>query len=389
MKKYIQTILCMAALSSCSAYQYDFATASCTYPDQAKGSYKRAEALQNDLNELVKNGVPGTSLAIISEDGLWTASAGWARIEDQTPMQDCHLQYLQSVAKTYMAVAILKLYEEGKIMLDAPIATYLPESISQKVTGADTITVKMLLNHTSGIPEYNFDPNYVSKLLQSPDHVFIPEDYIDYIAGKPLDFKPGSKYSYRNTNYVLLALMADKLTGNHAKYIGEVIFKPLNLNHTFYRHNGGYLNYPELVNAYWDRHSNGTIENVSTLQRNNVACLVGDDGIVTTPAEAVLFLKGLMEGKLLKPETMDLMQTWVTRENGEPAYGLGLSYRKYGDHVAYGHSGGGIGAGCELNYFPDKNLYVFIAINIGTVTASPLHEGLGVVREKIYTDILQ
>jgi D-alanyl-D-alanine carboxypeptidase len=297
-----------------------------------------------------------------------------AKIENNTPMEACHLQYLQSVSKTYMAVGILKLYEQGKIDLQAPMTNYLPKKYARYITDGHRVTMQMLLNHTSGIPEYNFQPDYVARLLQHSDYQFEPEDYLKYIKGKPLDFEPGSKYSYRNTNYVLLALIADALTGDHAAFLSETIFKPLGLNNTFYRHESAYPNYPQLVNAYWDRYSNSIVENVSQMQRNNVAALIGDDGIVATPVDAVKFLRGLMEGQLLKPATLDLMKTWVNDSKGNPAYGLGLDYTLFQGEVAYGHSGGGIGAGCNLYYFPKQNVYVFIAINLGTVTDSPIHK---------------
>lgn len=327
-------------------------------------------------------------MAIYSQEGWWAGSAGYAKIENQLRIQTCHLMYLQSIAKTYMAVAILKLYEEGRIDLDAPMTKYLPESISDNISRADEITIRMLLNHTSGIPEYNSAPRYITKLLQEPDYVFEPGEYLEYVKGKPLDFEPGSRYSYRNTNYELLAFIGDAITGNHADYIREVIFIPLGLKRTFYRGDQGYLQYPEIVNAYWDRHSDGLIENMSGLQRNNVMAMVGDDGIVATPIEAVKFLRGLMEGELLKPETLQIMMVWAKDKSGKPAYGLGLDIATFAEQTAYGHSGGGLGAGCQLYYFPNQKVYCFIGVNLGTVTESPTHILIEELLNRIYNELL-
>jgi D-alanyl-D-alanine carboxypeptidase len=324
------------------------------------------------MKDIVEDGIPGCVVATYTEEGWWTSSAGYSKIESKTPMQSCHLQYLQSVAKTYLAVAVLKLHEGGKIDLDAPITTYLPNHISRYITRGNEISIRMLLNHTSGIPEYNSSPFYIATLLQHPDHDFKPEDYLAYIEGKKLSFEPGSKYVYTNTNYLILAMVVDQITGDHAAFIAKTIFEPLELTHTFYRNDRGYLKYPELVNAYWDRYSDGIVENASTLQRNNVMALIGDDGIVATPTDAVKFLKGLMEGKLISPASLELMKTWVRGNNGNFTYGLGLDYATFINQTAYGHSGGGIGAGCQLYYFPEKNRYIFIGINLGTVTESPL-----------------
>jgi D-alanyl-D-alanine carboxypeptidase len=370
-------------LAHCSTYRAALPIESCNQP----AAVKNKQQIEAALDELVGGGVPGVALAVYSEDGIWSMAKGLAKIETNTPMQICHLQYLQSISKTYMAVAVLKLYEEGKIKLDASLVDYLPAMYSDHITRAKEITVRMLLNHTSGIPEYNFSPSYISELLQHPDQFFSPEDYLKYIDGKPLDFEPGSKYSYRNTNYLILALMVDAITDNHAKYISDVIFKPLGLTNTFYRTSENHLNYPLLVNAYWDRHSDGIIENVSLLQRTNVASLIGDDGIVTTPEDAVRFLKGLMENELLNESTMNEMRTFVRDTKGNERYGLGLARAFMVGQTGYGHSGGGIGAGCELYYFPDKKKYVFVAINLGTVTESPLHENVVKSKDKMYEAI--
>lgn len=350
--------------------------------------YRNAEKVQKSLNDLINSGIPGTAIAVYKDGMWWISSTGYASIKHRVKMHPCHLQYLQSISKTYMATAILKLMEEERIDLNQPIQRYLPERISQYITDSDKITVRMLLNHTSGVPEYNYRPAYVTYLLQHPSNHFEAEDYLEYIEGMPLDFEPGSEFSYRNSNYLLLALIADMITGDHAKYMTETIFKPLGLKHTYYRNEAGYLEYPELVDTYWDRYSNGIVENINQLQRSNVASMVGDDGIVTTPVDAIIFLRGLLEGKILSEPTLQMMMNWVADSNGEIRYGLGLDYSEIKNEIAYGHSGGGLGAGSELYYFPESDLYVFVAINLGTVTESPLHKKASEARERLFDAIL-
>ncbi|MBX2961137.1 MAG: beta-lactamase family protein [Cyclobacteriaceae bacterium] len=375
-------------LTACAVQRSTVAVSTCTTDVSENKSFSRADAINHALNNLIQAGVPGVSFAMYSSDGWWEKSIGLASIESLLPMQSCHLQYLQSISKTYMAAAILKLYEQEKLELDKPITSYLPEKYSRYIPNAEKITVHMLLNHTSGIAEYNSVPAYVTKLLQQPDFPFTPEDYLKYIKNKPLEFEPGSRYVYRNTNYVLLALIADAITGDHAAFISENILEPLDLHQTFYRNEPNYLDYSNLTHTYWDRHSNSILENVSDLQRNNVKCLIGDDGIVATAQDAVKFLKGLMEGKLLKPATLELMKRWVNGRNGKPEYGLGLDHASLGGHVAWGHSGGGIGAGCQLYYFPEKELYFFAGINLGTVTDSPLHKKAEEALNELYRVML-
>ncbi len=344
-------------------------------------------ALQQIMDKYTQMGLPGVSIAIYSEDGPWAGASGFSKIETQTPMHPGNLQYSQSVSKTYMAVAILKMYEQGKINLDEKITVYLPESVTVKVTSAGQMTVRMLLNHTSGAAEYNMAPAYVSFLLQHPLHEFTPMDYLDFVAGQPVQFTPGSKYRYTNTNYELLALIGDRITGDHAKFIREEIFQPLGLTNSFYRENANYLDKPELVNSYWDRYSNGILENCTQMQKVNVASMIGDDGMIATPMDYVLFLKGLFEGKLLSPATMEQMMDFVLKNPAdEKSYGYGLGiHRDYQQGlVEYGHTGGGIGAGCYLGYFPDKQTYFFFAINLGTSINSPVLEKVAGMLEEIW-----
>ncbi len=364
-------------------------TLPCSVTPIAPSAHPKAAGLQSSLDKLVALSVPGAVAAISDANGDWIGASGFAKLEDATPMGTCHLHYLQSIAKTYMAVVIMKLYEEGKIELDAKAATYLPEAQSKRIPGLEKVTVRMLLNHTSGLAEYNYDPTYITRLLQNPQRIFTPAEYIDYVEKKKPLFEAGSKYMYLNFGYELLSLIADHITGDHGAYMHEEIFVPLGLQHTFYRISQGNTYNGALVNSYWDRHSTGTIENISMLQNSNVVSMAGDDGLITTPAEAIQFLKGLLEGKLLKPETLALMQDWVKDSKGNPRYGMGLSYTTIAGQKAIGHSGGGLGAGCELYYFPDKKVYMFLSMNLGTVTSSPIHDKAEKVLEGLHEGFLK
>jgi D-alanyl-D-alanine carboxypeptidase len=212
---------------------------------------------------------------------------------------------------------------------------------------------------------------------------------LKFLANEVPQFAPGSQYKYTNTNYLLLALIADSITGDHAVYIGENILKPLGLKNTHYRNDPGYLHYKNLVDSYWDVLNTGVPANVTQMQKANVASLKGDDGIVCTPIDAVLFLKGLMEGQLLKETSLELMQDWVQNKSGNPVYGMGLSYFAQGGLVGCGHGGGGIGAGCLLLYVPSKKTYVFIATNVGVLIEGRLPRKADAMKNKLLAVILE
>ncbi len=352
--------------------------------------YSKAGTIQSIIKQYTDEGLPGVVIAVYSEkEGWWAHAEGYARIEDKTPMALDHLQYLQSVSKTFMATAILKLCEQDKIDLDASITQYLDARYSAHIKNADKINVRMLLNHTSGIPEYNSDPEYVSLVILHPLTVHKIEDCLKFLANEVPQFAPGSQYKYTNTNYLLLAMIADSITGDHAVYISENILKPLGLINTYYRSDPGYLHYKNLVDSYWDVLNTGVPANVTQMQQANVASLKGDDGIVCTPIDAVLFLKGLMEGRLLKKSSLELMQDWVDNKSGNPVYGMGLSYFSQGGIVGYGHGGGGIGAGCLLLYVPSKKTYVFIATNVGVLIEGRLPRKADAMKNKLLAVILE
>ena len=289
----------------------------------------------------------------------------------------------------YMAVEILLLKEKGKIDFDAPITKYLPLRYSRYIKDAVKITVRMLLNQTSGVPEYNSNPAFVTQVLMHASDYFSQDDCLRSIAGEELQFAPGSKYRYTNTNYLLLSLIGDAITGDHAGYIKNNIFKPLGLTNTYYGLGHDYLNGLNLPDSYWDALSVGRPANFTRLQQISVASSKGDDGIVCTPADAVKFLKGLMEGKLLKPESLKEMLDFVKDEKGRNRYGMGMIYFDLGGIPAYGHGGGGIGAGCGLLYIPSHKLYMFIATNLGVLVDCDLSRKADELKTKVLTVLLQ
>jgi len=361
----------------------------CTEGITLNANYSKAAALQAIMDKYTAKDLPGLSMAVYTEaEGWWAGASGFAKKETKTSMNICHLQYLQSVSKTYMAVLIMKLHEEGKIKFDEPITRYLPVKYSRSIKNANKITVRMLLNHTSGIAEYINDPEYTGATMLNPYTVLKIDDFVASLSDEEEQFPPGSQYRYTNTNYMLLALIGDAITGNHATYMRQKMFQPLQLNNSFYRSDKGYLKYPALTDSYWDLLNVGRPANISPLQKSNVASMIGDDGIVSTPIDAVKFFKGLMEGKLVKDSSLAVMKQWVNRDNGTPAYGMGLIYFDIEGIVAYGHGGGGIGAGCLLLYIPVNKLYVFLALNSGTVFDGLTSQKADAMRNEILKALL-
>ena len=333
--------------------------------------FSKAKAIDSIMKKYTDAILPGTAIAVYTEkEGWWASSSGYASLEEKKPMENCHLQYIQSVSKMYMAVEILLLKEQGKINFDDPMTKYLPLKYSSYIKDADKITVRMLLNQTSGVPEYNSNPSFVNHVMMHPSDYFTQEDCLKSINGEGLQFAPGSKYRYTNTNYLLLSLIGDALTGNHAEFIKKNILQPLGLKNTYYGLDHNYLNGLNVPQSYWDALAVGRPANFTRLQQVTVASSKGDDGLVCTPVDAVMFLKAIIEGKILKPESLKEMLDFVKDEKGRNRYGMGMIYFDLEGIPAYGHGGGGIGAGCGLIYVPSRKTYVFISTNLGVLVES-------------------
>jgi len=353
-------------------------------------AYSKAGVVDSILKHYTTNMLPGASVAVYSEkEGWWAAAQGYADLEKKLPMTNCHLQYIQSVSKSYMAVEILQLKEQGKINLDAPMTKYLSGKYSKYIKNASAVTIRMLLNHTSGVPEYNEAPAFVSNVILHPLQNFSSEDCLKGINGMEFQFAPGSKYKYTNTNYLLLSLIGDAITGDHAAYIKKNVFKTLELNNSYYGKDFNYLKGLPLPQSYWDVFNNGIAINATPFQQMTVVCSKGDDGIVCTTTDAVKYLKGLIGGKLLNEGSMKDLMEFVKDEQGNKRYSMGLIYFDLGGLPAYGHGGGGIGAGCGLLYIPSHEIYVFMATNIGCFIDSKLSAKAGEMRDAILMALLQ
>ena len=328
-----------------------------------------AGTIQGLIDSFVAEGLPGAVVAIKDANGLWTGASGMAKLEDNTPMRPCQVQHAYSVSKTFTATAALRLRDKGLLKLDEPIASYLPESIARRLTQAKEVTVRMLLNQTSGYHEFHDDIKRLSDLLNRPTRPWTREELLEYVIEKPLYFPPGTDWAYSNTNYLLLTYVLEKASGkDHALVIKEEILDPLQLKNTHYKLQPDYPAQLPLPNHYWDRFANGKLENC-TETNLNIACYsgYGEDGILATPLDLVTFMDALVNGKLLSAQSWKDMTTWVQgKQSSEPDYGLGLVWVNFGGgQHEIGHYGGGIGGQCSLIYLPEQKATIFTSTNVG------------------------
>ena len=264
-------------------------------------------------------------------------------------MQPTHRFHAASVTKMYMAAAVLLLAEDGAIDLDAPISRYLPQRQVERIPNGTRATVRQLLGHRSGIPDFSGDFRYDLDFLNDPFGSYPPDRLLSYLERQSPWMQPGEGYFYSNANYYILALIVDRIAGEgHAAVMDDRILGPLGLRATYYRNDPSYPTPPGLVASYRDLAGDGRLVNVTDMMVHGASVFMGNAGLIATSSDFADFIDGLLGGALLSPESISDMESWV-----EPSrYGLGLNYLETPYGPAIGHSGGGYrgsGAGPALS----------------------------------------
>jgi len=186
------------------------------------------DTVQEQLNEGINYGFDGM-IAYVDEAGKPPEfyAAGWHDRKKKIPAYPQALFKIASITKLYIAVATTKLVTEGRLSLDKTLAEYFPE-LAERIEYSDKITLRMMVQHRSGIPNFVDHPDYWTKPPKNR------QETLEYALDLPADFEPGEDYGYSNTNYMLIEDLMDKTLGySHQQYIKEKILIPLGLKNTF------------------------------------------------------------------------------------------------------------------------------------------------------------
>lgn len=346
----------------------------CTSDFEYNENHPKAEALQALLNKYVAKGLPGLSMVIYTPDGgKWAGVAGVAKIETQEPMKSCHIFHSASVAKTYHAVAAMSLVAAGKLELDKTIDHYLPAWLCKDLANLKTATVRQLMNHSSGIPDFVETASHITDYFHNLQRNFTTEEYLGYACGRKADFVPGAKVSYSNTNTVLLAIIMDEIAGNHADVISEQIIKKLGLKHTFYKNEPAYPSPAGAVNTYIDIKGDGLLVNSTNIERNFAQMNIGHDAMLASPHDYFLFIRALFEGKLVSEEALNQMLDYAAYEAAiDLGEGLGLAISKtpLRNITRAGHDGNSLGAANIVQHYIEKDVSIVICSNFGGFLSS-------------------
>ena len=309
----------------------------------AAPSKGEVESLKSRAQGLVEAGYPA-ALAVVSDAKGESAgvAVGKGSLETgQAPPMDGEVR-VGSASKTFVAVVVMQLVQEGKVGLDEPIETYLPGLIKGEGIDGSKITVRQLLQHTSGLPEYTDTTPGSGDIFQIKDHYAQPRDLLDTALSKPAAFEPGTQWKYTNTNYIVLGMLIERVSQRPVgEQIDQRIVKKLGLSHTYLPGNGEKKLHGPHPQGY-HLSAEGKLEDMTDLD-TSLAWAAG--GMVSTPSELNTFFQAVLDGRLLTQASIDEMKNGavdVSSHLGPGAvYGLGLLGTPLScGGTAWGHHGG-------------------------------------------------
>ena len=284
-----------------------------------------APTLRKQMKDLVAAGVPGVVVLVRRDGRTVRLASGYSNLAKKTPMRVGDRFRIGSVTKSFVATVVLQLVGEGKLSLDDSIERWLPGL----VPNGGNITVRQLLSHRSGLFDYFGDERVLKPYLNGNfGYVWTPPKLVAVSTAHPPVFEPGAKFSYSNTNYIVLGLIVEAVTGNPVgAELRQRIFEPLGLRSTLLAssqriagsHAHGYL-----VSG------KNKLQDV-TLVSPSYTWTAG--AIVSTASDIARFYRALLGGRLLPPDLLQAMETF------EDDYGLGLFHVKLPCGEIVGHDG--------------------------------------------------
>lgn len=252
------------------------------------------DTVQEQLNEAIDHGFDGM-IVYVNQTGEPPQfyAAGWHDRKKKIPAYPQALFKIASINKLYVAVATAKLVKEGRLSLDKTLADYFPELVG-RIENADKITLRMMLQHRSGIPNFVDHPDYWTKPPKNK------QETLEYALDLPADFEPGEDYGYSNTNYMLISDLIDKVVGySHFQYIKEKILIPLGLKNTF----------GSLAEVNIDDVMSGYYVGFDTDFKNE------EQGMLATAEDVGLFLRALNDGSVFNEGEQEIYSSIYVYEH--------------------------------------------------------------------------
>jgi len=300
-----------------------------------------------------QGGAPSVSIAVLRGGTfVYRKQFGVSNVEDAVVPDDQTRYPIGSNTKQFTAVAILMLQDRGKLNVDAPLATYLPE-----IPHAKQVTLRNLLMHTGGYAEFTAREDF-DEVGARPA---TPAQVVAASVKEPLAFKPGTKREYSNTGYMLLTMVIERLSHqSYGDFIRTHIFEPLGMTHSFVRTYDDTR--PDVATEY-DDYALGPWEHADHI---SYTWFGGAGSIITDPEDLAKWNAALDGGKLLSPRSQREMMTPVKVDATFPDYGFAIMVSKLPNgHREIYHGGNTMGAATQDARFPDDHLQIIVLANSG------------------------
>jgi D-alanyl-D-alanine carboxypeptidase len=289
------------------------------------GALAQPPKLKPLAQRIVAAGTPGAVVYVRDRTGVRAAAAGRADLRRKTPLTPAMSFRIGSITKSFVATVVLQLVGEGKLSLADTLDHWLPGVVPD----APQITIRELLNHTSGIANYTSEVTFDAALVATPLRVWTPLELVSFVDGRPPLFAPGSVFYYSNTNFVLLGLIVERITGRPlGDELRDRIFGPLGLAHTAFPTAAASMPKPFAHGYLLPNNGLVPVRTYRDVTAWSPSWAWAAGAVVSTADDLARFYGALLYGDLLKPELLAAMEDTVpmTADPGGPGYGLGLMH---------------------------------------------------------------
>ncbi len=346
----------------------------------AAGTNVLKKGIQLKLDEWHKAGkFPGATLGVVLPDGeSFGLAIGYSDREAKTPMKPTDRMPAGSTGKTFAAAMAMQLVKEGKLKLDDKIEKFFgTEPWFARLPNAKEVTVRQLMNHTSGLVRYEFKKEFTDFLTANPYKVWTPEDRLAYLFGEKPPFEAGKGWEYSDTNYIVLGMIIEKLTGKEFyREARRRFIDRFKLTNTIPQEGpvmkGVVQGYAGPNNPFGGKDK--MIENGRFIVNPQLEWTGG--GWASTGRDLARWAKLMYEGKAFDASLVPQMLEGVPAKLGPNVkYGLGVIIRPTQSGITYGHSGFFPGYMTDMMYFPEQKIAVAVQVNTsapGTLGGKPL-----------------
>jgi D-alanyl-D-alanine carboxypeptidase len=363
----IVTVLSAFFVTGCFSAQGQSGSSTSSEQQTTEGVDRElAATLQNILDENRELFAAGAASAavVIPGQGTWLGASGVANPKTGEPVTTDTAFALGSVTKTFIAALVLKLSEEGVLGLDDPLTRWVP-----RFPGANGITIRQLLNHTSGVFDVTEDPAFFEAQLANPRERWRARRILSYV-GRPL-FPPGTDWSYSNTNYILLGLAIERASGSSvAAELRRAVLEPAGAGSVFLQ---GEEDVPApVVRSAFDTDNDGDADQLSdgttTIPNTALATAAWTaGGLAGTPEAVAAFGDALFGGRVIPRNLLSAMTDFSEGlglgRGGGLGYGLGISKFEIPGHEVFGHGGSIPGFRSALWYVADEGVTIAFCWN--------------------------